>query len=534
MKLMKTLMLLSLALLIHNAAPLQLEAITWSPPVTLTFSPPVLNSRAGVNRSGNYIIAWLDTPSNNYLTSIYIEGSSSWSTPIVLVSATNVPSVPSVAINASGYAVASWIQVGAGPTETIESANLVGNSWVSLGTVGSPTSHHFKHISIDVDPSGNILATYLLDNGNTTNTLFAATHTLSGWSALHVLFTSNLNTFINPGSVPTLLDNNGNGIINWATEDTFNTNTSIYASTYIKSSGTYTPFTSLFSAPGGTPRLGTSMSGSGNAALTWTISSNDIYASVFTPSSGWSTVTLLGSQANTSDFFASINDSADGEVVNDALNTLIRVSSYSNGSWSTLLLSPDGAGFSVSHPVIAIDSTGNAVLVWAVTNLTDNTSTIQYSTRNGLQGIWAPPSQLVSSPPNMMILPAFIVITPSEEAVLLTATIDPSSDLGSNVEVFVGSDLLAPQSPENFQGKTRKNRFPTQTDLIHHLSWSASPSTGVTSYKLYRNGELIAEIPADAPLEYNDHNRHPHEVDVYTLTAIRDGSASTPASFTFP
>jgi uncharacterized repeat protein (TIGR01451 family) len=80
-----------------------------------------------------------------------------------------------------------------------------------------------------------------------------------------------------------------------------------------------------------------------------------------------------------------------------------------------------------------------------------------------------------------------------------------------------------PSPPRCFRGIAIENKFATQADYINRLKWKAgknSSTTHVVSYLLYRNGKLIARIPAKSPHEYDDHNRHPHKKYVYKLVAI--------------
>ncbi|MDP1880914.1 MAG: ice-binding family protein [Parachlamydiaceae bacterium] len=92
-----------------------------------------------------------------------------------------------------------------------------------------------------------------------------------------------------------------------------------------------------------------------------------------------------------------------------------------------------------------------------------------------------------------------------------------------------------PNPPTNFRGKTIKNKFLTQTEYIHFLKWRPSNSSFVVTYHLFRNNQLIAEIPRNGPYYYIDHNRHKNKVDTYSLIAIdSNGQQSIPAIITVP
>ncbi len=525
MKLKKILLNLALVLIFFNLAPLRLQGATWSPPIDLEFSPLTNSINGQQSLSGNTVITWLDAASNNYLTSIYIVGASSWSQPVILVSASLISDTPTLAINAGGDAVAAWIQNGPGPTQTIQTAKLVGDNWISLGTIAGPTPLNFTQISIDVSQSDNIIVTYVQNNGDTTDTLFASNYTEAGWSSPQTLFTTSPGTSMVP-LIPTYLDDLSNGTVLWATQSV--STVAIYSSHYIKATGTYTPVETLFSASGMLTNLYASISSLGNGIASWVVNNTDLYASVFVkPATSWSPATLLSVQPNLNNLFTSINNAGDGAVTfNASTDTTIFVSSYLNGTWSTELVVTAEAGFSASTPLIAVDPFGNALLVWTSFDMINTIMTFDYSTRNGPLGNWSAASIIpFTMPPGSFQSPVRLVITPSDLAVFGFLIFSPP--YFTNIEIILGTHLFPPEPGSNFKGKIIKNRFLTQTDIVHRLTWTPSPSLTVTSYNIYRNGVLIAKIPAKGPFVYDDHGRHKNKVDTYTLVALYDGVPSS-------
>lgn len=84
--------------------------------------------------------------------------------------------------------------------------------------------------------------------------------------------------------------------------------------------------------------------------------------------------------------------------------------------------------------------------------------------------------------------------------------------------------------PTNITGSTCKDNFAMQTDCVKTITWSPSPSPGVTSYYIRRNGILIQIVPASGPFVFVDHDRC-RQVDTYTVTAFNAlGQESTPAT----
>jgi len=108
----------------------------------------------------------------------------------------------------------------------------------------------------------------------------------------------------------------------------------------------------------------------------------------------------------------------------------------------------------------------------------------------------------------------------------------PSAVFSQTVVVEIIGPVI-PLPPSNFAGKSIKNQFATQTEYINRLKWTPSPDPSVATYQLYRNGRLIAVIPANGPFVYSDHNRRKHSTDVYTLIAVSaDGTQSPPVMVT--
>ncbi|MGL5626943.1 MAG: PKD domain-containing protein [Candidatus Rhabdochlamydia sp.] len=90
--------------------------------------------------------------------------------------------------------------------------------------------------------------------------------------------------------------------------------------------------------------------------------------------------------------------------------------------------------------------------------------------------------------------------------------------------------------PTHFKGKRLKNKFVAQLEYFNSLSWEPpNNNPDVVEYRLRRNGQVIAEIPADSPLIFKDHNRKKNEVDVYTLVAVYSlGVESLPVELILP
>lgn len=56
--------------------------------------------------------------------------------------------------------------------------------------------------------------------------------------------------------------------------------------------------------------------------------------------------------------------------------------------------------------------------------------------------------------------------------------------------------------PSDFIGIIKKNEFATQKEFILIAMWKASPSPQVKSYRIFKNGKIVATIAANKPLKF--------------------------------
>ncbi len=103
-----------------------------------------------------------------------------------------------------------------------------------------------------------------------------------------------------------------------------------------------------------------------------------------------------------------------------------------------------------------------------------------------------------------------------------------------------GSDVVQnfalrpiPLNPTNLTGTSIKNKFLTQTNRMNQITWSPSVSPDVVGYRVYRNGQLVATIPAGGPYVYNDQNQSKGVAVTYTVVTVNAaGETSSGASIT--
>jgi len=95
-----------------------------------------------------------------------------------------------------------------------------------------------------------------------------------------------------------------------------------------------------------------------------------------------------------------------------------------------------------------------------------------------------------------------------------------------------GLASVIPAGPLGLKGRVCKNHFASQTGCANIITWDPFPNTSIVSYNLERNGVLIANILANAPLIYRD-NQCCKKRNVYTLFAVdADGIIGIPSTIT--
>lgn len=499
---------------------------TWSSPIALPINPETSNIAGGIDPlSGNLEFIWLDTNSNQYLSSTYLYPDSNWSTPQVVVSATNITINPQAAINAAGTAIALWVT----NNNTLLAAIDTPAGWVSLGTVATATgiASFDQQPAIAIDQQGNIVATFSQDNGDSTATVFVARYLSGGW--LVTPLGSDFGPISNNGTPTIALDLAGNGIIAWATND--GTNVGVYAANYLKSSLTV-PVTQLFFAPTGQVNLAMAISPSGLGLVDWEIKPQGIYASIFNGS--WSNPTLIPNSLGD----ISSNNGPPSSITNSGLASLVfnfkstpqsvQFSTFNGSSWSTsTVISSPTDQYGV--PLGAIDIFGNGLAIWLVQ--TPSSTTLYSSSRNGLNGTWSTPEFIGSASTPFITYPLVLNLLPSENAEFVYGLIDDVTFEISELNLTFGTNLFQLFPPTQLEGRTILNRFLLQSIQMNYLSWQASSDPSAALYLVYRNGQLIGQT-SNTYFE-DPQTQHP---SVYTLIATNFNQTilSPPLTVTVP
>lgn len=514
----KTLLFIFLVL---TALPgLSQAEVSWSMPVIIS-GPPVgsgINPSVAIDGRGNALAVWATSTLDEIWASYLPAGLTTWSTP-VRISGTlslSLSTGPALDFNSSGQAIAVWQTAADGIVRANAFSVGVWRMPVAISPAGDAS---FSPIRVAIDNTGQAIAVWTRPAG--TNRIEASSlavfHEL--WAA--PVFLSDDGQNADDANVDI---NNGTGIVTWSNESP-NTIRAVRINPVGPVIGsTLDLLTTSESADFSKVKVDSI----GNAIVIWlnnslgfiqaaTISSADVVSSPEAISTPDSLDSSLGMDGEGNALAAWMDfDGTNYNIYSKILPF--------GGSWPADPAPVFATSNFLSGIVAAENEVGDAVLIW--TNF--NAFSIQASTlAHG--GIWAPKidisSLAASVNPDVAIAPAtygrVVAVWQNLEANGRQANASIRSELFPPV-------IIPPTPPLQLTGAVVKNKFLSQTEYIHRLNWLPSSDPTVIGYHVYRNGILVAVVPANGPFFFVDHNRYPHIADVYQVTAFNSSGDSTP------
>jgi len=267
---------------------------------------------------------------------------------------------------------------------------------------------------------------------------------------------------------------------------------------------------------------------SGNALAVWVDNTTLSILASFFDGSSWQSPITLGTSTG-SPFFPSVAMAPGGTAVATWTTGDVPSPGYSRSfdgaTWGPALqFAPD-----VNSEVVPVqvDDFGNAIVLFGTPAILPMNARLWSAKLPLGGGVWSN-FQVVSTAFSPISHFDFMSTDLSNNGYGFGAWVDRTSE---SFFFYASVDpVILP--PVNIQGSVCKNKFATQTDRINVITFTPSPSPGVTSYELRRNGVLIAVIPGTGPFIYLDHNRCKNVPDVYTLVAVGVGGVSTPVTVT--
>lgn len=430
-----------------------------------------------------------------------------WSIPTTLGDDGEIPidTLQRVAMDASGYAVAVWSSGAGGGA--IHGAVFNGGIW-SATTLLATSAGNEPHVALDT--AGNAYAVwYQLIAGDLRVRAAQLTFGSLVWSSA-----TNLSIAGTDAQFPEVTAGPaGTAVAIWQF------GAGIQATTF--SGGTWSASVANIAVDGTTPVI--KSDSSGDAVAAWA-SSSGIQAATLPFGGLWSSVSTISSPGATDPDIAV--DPIGNAVAIWEVGGVVQAATLASGSstWSSPLNLGSSSG-SGSCPRVVMDASGNAYAVWA-----DSSNMIDFSALALNGSSWTAPT-ILSSPGSSNAFPDIGISPSAERAVVVW-----ENDTNGFIEAAIGTNFTPsaqPLPPSNLKGTVIKNKFLTETDRIHKLTWTASPDSTVAGYHIYRDGKLIATIPAAGPFTYSDHNRSKKKSNTYIVTAFNSaGIESTGLTIT--
>lgn len=453
------------------------------------FFPGIRTNPMDLSSADEHAIALIPDAIGNIVYASYFSDGI-WTDQILDSDAGGFPGFPvAIDMDGSGTGLAVW-----GTNTGVRSAFFDGSTWST--PIPVPVDAIFvSGPGIDVDMNGPTsgLGVWVDNFIDVRSSFFSA----GVWS-VPVTIGTGANIFF---AAQVAYSSNGTAVVVW--QD----NTDVVASTY--AGGVWGAQMVIGSAGSIGGSLSVGIDASGRAVAFWREdATTNVVARTFNGTFWEATVVV---STDTSAFSTSFSMSASGVGVATWMSTgAVGLSSIYNGtSWSapfqftSELLYVGGFGF--QNRSVSVNDNGQALVVFFTEDLE-----VRAARLNIASGAWFPDQFIAEG-----FQADFVAI----------------ASLGNDGSAFAGWQFISEGifsahasyelvlDPLVLSGSVCKNKFATQTDRIHVLTWPSDPD--IVSYNLYRNGVLIAVIPnTQESFIYLDHNRCKNRADVYTLVGV--------------
>ncbi|MFC1841622.1 hypothetical protein ACFLYA_00960 [Candidatus Dependentiae bacterium] len=487
-----------------SAGEWELPATNLSDPGQSAFSPQV-----AMDPAGNAIAVWVRSDDLTALPRIqskrYNAETDSWVIPTTgIYLSDSEADVPQVAMDPAGNAIAVWIWGAVFPPPfriQAKKYDAQTDSWV-VPTPGIDISGDFAFApQVAMDPTGNAIAVWQRIDGGTTKFVIQAKR-----------YKKNTDSWVIPApgidlSDPTeeafspqvAMDSAGNAIAVWSIYDGIITDR-VQAKRYNAETDSWMITATNLSDPGeNTENPQVAMDPSGNAIAIWHNKSNDrIQAKRYDAETDSWVIPITGINLSDPGQNAALPqvamDSTGNAVavwqISDGSNVRIQAKRYDaeTDSWvnpaTGIYLSDPGQDAGL--PQVAMDSAGNAIAVW---QRSDGSNTIIQAKRyDARTDSWSTTATNLSAPGKNASQPQ-VAMNPAGNAVAVWKRSD-----GSDFRIQAALFFPIP-APSNLIARQKVRRFPAQVDLTHVLCWDAVE--GVVKYRIYADsnlGDIITNV----------------------------------------
>ncbi len=381
----------------------------WKSPVKLSPSATDANTPIHVamnGETGNAIVVW--SQSNGADDQIFMSEhrDGSWINPADVTDHISVSGEhsegPRAAVDETGNAIVVWDQNDGVAFYQIFMSEYRGGTWTHPATLGdyispdTPAPQDALNPDVAMDDNGNAIVVWNQSDGLNSQ-IFKSEYRNGIWT--HPADTDdNISTDGFDASEPRVaMDNNGSAVIVWLQWD--GANNQIFRSEYRGGSWTHPADQNDNISPDGANAdyYDVAMGDNGDAAIVW-IQNDGVNDQVFMSeyrSGGWTNPADLTDNDVSPDGESAgypavaMDDQGDTMIVWEQPNgtpaNWIYKAEYRNGSWTFPTLSNpiSPAGSSTSYPDVAMDSSGQAIIVWEQENTSAVTSVFKSEYRSG-------------------------------------------------------------------------------------------------------------------------------------------------------
>lgn len=464
--------------------------------------------------NGNAVVIFssLGLPASNVTVYNYTSLTNTWS-PATLLQADTVSEV-SVAMDNSGSAVAIWSNNNG--INEVRTAFYNGSTWL-LGTPAPLEAAGFVSSPVVAMNGPNSAVAAWVDSSTTVRSSF---FTGGAWSAPTTIGTTD------DREVRIAYSTNGTAVAGF-------TNVNPTAANFI--GGVWQAPVPLDAGTVFGP-VEVGIDANGKALAAWLNNTTLTVLSSFFNGSSWQAPVPLGTVANfTFAHIPSLAMAPTGTAVatwsTGGAPSLGLSRSFNGANWGPIQQFSADVNERTETVPVAVDDFGNAIVLFDTPEqLAPPTNLLLRSARLPLGGVWG----------NFQVVTEGPAVPPFQSFELLATDLSNNGfafaageqDITEVFRFFATVDLV-PFPPASIEGRVCKNNFAAQTDRIHIITFTPSPSTTVDFYELRRNGQLIAVIPATGPFTYFDHSRCKKDPDVYTVIAVDgNGTVSVPVTVT--
>lgn len=342
---------------------------------------------------GNAIAVWQqhDGSSYNILSNRYNSTTGSWGSPSLIDGATGDASNPQIAVNHTGDAFAIWHQTeGAVDNIWANRYDSAAGGWsgaVLLEAIGETAGEP----QIAIDSAGNALAIWSQFNTGT-SLIFSRRYASGSWEAIEIVGNGSGNAF----APQIAFDDAGNAIAVWHQANGLRYD--IWSNRYVAGVGWDTEILIEFNDAGSAWSPQIAIHG-GNATVVWHQTNGsqfDIWSTHYFLASGWNSTPLKIETDDTGDAYLPqvAMDSAGNALVVWYQRIGLAVDARSNyyiagTGWESATVIEDSVNAAII-PQIAIDSNGNGMAVWVQEDGVDNIWVNRYLAGTG----WAAAEQI--------------------------------------------------------------------------------------------------------------------------------------------